>query len=87
MHLWILFIAFVTIALPAAYQQLQSAFPLSIRTLKKRPHSRRNAPRHARPHHGAAAAHQRDRDLVLHIHRRSSASCRQPFMLFTSTPR
>ena len=69
--LWILLIAFVTIALPAAYQQLQSAFrsvhtdledasrilgATRLRTLAR--------------HHRAAAAHQRDRDLVLHLRRR-----------------
>ena len=69
--LWILFLAFVTIALPAAYQQMQSAFrsvhtdledagrilgATRLRTLAR--------------HHRAAAAHQRARHLVLHLRRR-----------------
>ncbi len=58
--LWILLIAFVTIALPAAYQQLQSAFRAVHPDLEDA--SRilgATRLRCARPHHGAAAAHQR----------------------------
>ena len=54
--LWILLIAFVTIALPAAYQQLQSAFRSVNPDLEEA--SRilgANAAAHARPHHRAAA--------------------------------
>ncbi len=46
--LWILLIAFVTIALPAAYQQLQSAFRVGqSRSRGGQPHSRRHPARHA----------------------------------------
>ena len=46
--LWILLIAFVTIALPAAYQQLQSAFRVGQSGPRGgEPHSRRDAARHA----------------------------------------
>ena len=76
--LWILLIAFVTIALPAAYQQLQSAFrAVERRPRGGKPHPRRDAPAVARPHHGAAAAHQRDRHLVLHLRRRDPRTLRR----------
>ena len=69
--LWILFIAFVTIALPAAYQQLQSAFR-SVHTDLEDAGRILGATRLriAARHHRAAPAHQRDRDLVLHLRRR-----------------
>ena len=41
------------------------------------PHPRRDAPAGARPHHGAAAAHQRDRHLVLHLRRRDPRAVRR----------
>ena len=40
-----------------------------------KPHPRRDAPAVARPHHGAAVAHQRDRHLVLHLRRRDPRDC------------
>ena len=42
-----------------------------------KPHPRRDAAAGARPHHGAAAAHQRDRHLVLHLRRRDPRAVRR----------
>ncbi len=76
--LWILLIAFVTIALPAAYQQMQSAFrSVHVRSRGGGPHPWRHAAAHAARHHGAAPAHQRDRDLVLHLRRRHARALRR----------
>ena len=41
------------------------------------PHPRRHAPAGAAPHHRAAAAHQRDRHLVLHLRRRDPRTLRR----------
>ena len=69
--LWILLIAYITIELPAAYQQLQSAFQAVHPELEEASRilgaSRLRSPE---GHHGAAAALRRDRDLVLHLRRR-----------------
>ena len=69
--LWILLLAFVTIELPAAYQQMQSAFRSIHPELEDA--SRilgATRLRALRADHRAAAAHPRDRDLVLHLRRR-----------------
>ncbi len=42
------------------------------RARRRQPHPRRHAPAIADPHHCALAAHRRDRDLVLHLHRRDA---------------
>ena len=71
--LWILLIAFLTINLPSAYQQLQAAFAHHpSRTRGRQPHPRRHPAAVAAPDHRAAFAHRRDRDLVLHLHRRDA---------------
>ena len=66
--LWILLIAYITIELPAAYQQMQSAFRAVNPELEEASRilgaTRLQALRH---HHGAAAQDQRARDLVLHL--------------------
>ena len=69
--LWILLIAFVTIALPAAYQQLQSAFR-SVHTDLEDASRILGATRlrTLRDITAPLLAHQRDRDLVLHLRRR-----------------
>ncbi len=68
--LWILFLAFVTIALPAAYQQLQSAFRSVHTDLEDASRILGATPAaHVARHYRPAVAHQRDRDLVLHLRR------------------
>ena len=75
--LWILLIAFLTINLPSAYQQLQAAFATVHPELEEA--SRilgANAAASAAPDHRAAAAHRRYRHLVLHFHRRDARTFR-----------
>ena len=76
--LWILLLAYLTIELPAAFQQLSSAYRAVGNDLEDA--SRilgRNAAAGAAPHHRAAAAHQRDRDLVLHLRRHHPRTVRR----------
>ena len=76
--LWILLIAFLTINLPSAYQQLQAAFATIHPELEDA--SRilgATRLRVADPDHRAAVAHRRDRDLVLHLHRRDARTFRR----------
>jgi hypothetical protein len=68
--LWILLVAFLTINLPSAYQQLQAAFATIHPELEDA--SRILAAAVAAPDHRAPAAHRRDRDLVLYLHRRDA---------------
>ena len=71
--LWILLIAFLTINLPSAYQQLQAAFATIHPELEDA--SRILGATRLQsllPDHGALAAHRRDCDLVLHLHRRDA---------------
>ena len=71
--LWILLIAFLTINLPSAYQQLQAAFATIHPELEDA--SRILGATRLQsllPDHRALAAHRRDRDLVLHLHRRDA---------------
>ena len=71
--LWILLLAYVTIELPAAYQQLQSSFrSLCAGAGGGEPHPRRLAAADAARHHRAAARPQPDRHLVLHLRRRGA---------------
>ena len=73
--LWILLIAFLTINLPSAYQQLQAAFATIHPELEDA--SRILGATRLRsllPDHRAAVAHRRDRDLVLHLHRRDAGA-------------
>ena len=76
--LWILLIAFLTITLPAAYQQLQSAFATVHPELEDAGRilgaTRLQALRHIT---APLAAHQRDRDLVLHLRRRDPRAFRR----------
>ena len=76
--LWILLLAYLTIELPAAYQQLQSAFRAVHPELEdaSRILGATRLQRAAR-HHRAAAAHQRDRHLVLHLRRRDPRTVRR----------
>ncbi len=66
--IWVLLLAYLTIELPAAYQQLQSAFRAVHPELEDASRilgaTRMQA---LAPDHRAAAAHQRDRHLVLHL--------------------
>ena len=76
--LWILLIAFVTISLPAAYQQMQSAFrSVHVDLEEASSHPRRHAAARAARHHRAAPAYQRDRHLVLHLRRRDPRALRR----------
>ncbi len=69
--LWILLIAFVTLSLPAAYQQTAvGSARCASRTGGRQPHPRRHTIALAVADHRAAAAYQRDRHLVLHFRRR-----------------
>ena len=71
--LWILLLAFLTINLPSAYQQLQAAFATIHPELEDASRILGATPAAiADPHHRAAASHRRDRDLVLHLHRRDA---------------
>jgi iron(III) transport system permease protein len=75
--LWILLIAFVTIALPAALPADAVGVPLGARRSRGGgPHPRRYAAAHAVGHHGAAAPYKCDRDLVLHLRRRHARALR-----------
>jgi len=68
--IWILLIAFVTIELPAAYQQFRSAFHAVHPELEEAGrHVGRHAAAHPVGHHRTAAACVRRRHLVLHLRR------------------
>ena len=76
--LWILLLAFLTINLPSAYQQLQAAFATIHPELEEA--SRilgATRLQIAAADHRAVAAHRRDRDLVLHLHRRDARTVRR----------
>ena len=76
--LWILLLAYVTIELPAAYQQLQSSFRVAgARAGGGEPHPRRLAPAHLARHHGAAARPQPGRHLVLRVRGRGARAFRR----------
>jgi len=81
--LWILLIAFVTIAMPAAFSSSSRPPGRPSGSGGGEPYPGRDPPADALAHHGAAPAYQRDRHLVLHLrrrHRELSAA----IMLFTS---
>ena len=68
--LWILLLAFLTLELPAAYQQMQSAFKAIHPELEDASRILGATRLHgAAPDHRAAAAHLGDRDLVLRVRR------------------
>src|SRR5262249_7984008 len=76
--LWILLIAFVTIAMPAAFAAAAAGFRGGAPGPGDgAPHPRRPPPAGADPHHNAAAAHQRHRHLVLHLRRRHPRALRR----------
>ena len=68
--IWILLIAFMTIELPAGYQQMSSSFAgVHPGAGGGRPHPGGVAAHHLAPHHGAAAEDQRGRGVVLRLRR------------------
>ena len=75
--LWILLLAFLTINLPVGLSAIAGGVcDHSSRAGRRQPHPRRDAAAIAVADHRAAVAHRRDRDLVLHLHRRDARTIR-----------